>query len=72
MITNAVCARTLGTFSKGLLRVIEDNRGFATIAKNQDETKTLKEIKANEVIAITDTSHKYEHMEEMCIIEDDL
>ena len=58
----------LGSFSKGVLWVIEDNRELARIAQNQDEGKVSKEeiiqaVQENEVIASTDTSCEYERME---------
>ena len=34
---------TLGAFSKGTLRIIEDDRDFASMAQNQDELKVLKD-----------------------------
>ena len=68
-------AGTLGVFSKGVLIIIENNRHFVRIVKNQDEGKLLndkimKVIKENEAIAAIDASCNDDHMTGSWKIED--
>ena len=61
------CTVVLETFSKDVLRFIEDNRVFASTSQNQDEGKMLgskitQAVKVNEVITYTRTSYKDEHI----------
>ena len=68
------CAGVLGVFSKGVSRIIEDNRDFTSIPQHQDEGKFLKHeivqaIKAKEAIAAAGAWYKDGYAEVSLAIE---